>query len=98
MISDKDITKLKNVFATKDELLEVKVDVAVLKTDVAELKLDMADVKYGLGRVLVAVDSLIDKFDDLKIETLAYNQILFRHDHQIRELAHKTHVTLSEPG
>ena len=61
MITDQDITKLKKVFATKDELLSVsdKVDSLEVKVDSLEVKVDALDVK---------VDALVYEVGDLKVE------------------------------
>ena len=109
MITDADITKLKKVFATKDELIGVKSDVAELKTDVAELKTDSRIIQETLIRMEQKMDDFIEfshkkfaileglagKVADLDQENKMGAITLRRHDAQIHELAAATGTTLS---
>ena len=68
MITDTDITKLKKVFATRDELIGVKSDVAELKTDVAGLKVDVAELKTDVAGLKVDVAELKTDVAGLKVD------------------------------
>ncbi|HRN70898.1 MAG TPA: JlpA family lipoprotein adhesin [Candidatus Woesebacteria bacterium] len=81
MITDQDIEKLKQVFATKDDIMDLKQDVSSLKEDVSEIKLEMKEFvkKKDLGDlgatissefniVIDMVGDLHTKFDEQQVE------------------------------
>jgi len=82
MITDKDVTKLKKVFATKDELHDVKTELSIVKETVQAM--------YSL------VDGLTKRFDDFFHEYVAINLKGDRHEKWIKFLAEKTHNNLPE--
>lgn len=109
MITDADITKLKGVFATKDDLkgFATKDDLGrfATKDALAELR---ADMQVGFGEVNEKIDTLATAFSrmentldgivgaiqDLRTENGAGTTHLLRHDRQIEALALATKVTL----
>ena len=71
MITDKDIQKLKQVFSTKDDLVEqlkpIKVDISTLKTDVSTLKTDVSTLKTDVSTIKKDV-SYIRKTTELTLK------------------------------
>lgn len=96
MITDVDVKKLKEVFATKDDLNAVRVDVAILRSDVAGIKADMADVKTMVQKTLTTVTNFAGNIDTLQQENKMGAATLHRHGVQIQELATATGTTLSK--
>lgn len=78
MITDEDIKKLKETFATRDEfngaksdittlksdVVILKSDVSILKTDVAELKVDVAELKIDSKIIQNTLIRMEQKMDD----------------------------------
>src|SRR3989344_3244247 len=103
MITNTDITKLKEVFATKKDLerFATKKDLERFAT-----KEELADVKVELGEVHDKVDVLTEKFstfevkldriveglEEERLENAAGATILNRHSRQIEALARGTKV------
>lgn len=82
MISDRDITRLKEVFATKEDLGDLRVEVGELHD-----KIDtMQETLYAfVGRV-----------SDVEMDNRAGAAYLFRHDRQIQLLAKEMGVSLPD--
>lgn len=80
MISDADITKLKKVFATKEEL--------------ADLKVEVGEVHDKIDSVLIKLDGIAGAVQDLREENSAGVVHLARHDRQIDALAKGTNIAL----
>ena len=102
MITDTDITKLKKVFATKDdlkgfatkdELAELRADMQVGFSDVNE-KIDTLAVAFG--RMENTLDGIAGAIQDLRTENGAGAAHLARHDRQIETLASAAHVALPD--
>lgn len=75
MITDTDITKLKETFATKKDLSDMRKDfkkVFATKEDLAgvrdELKEDIADIHVELGELHDKFDNLAEKFDSFEVK------------------------------
>jgi len=103
MITDADVTKLKEVFATKDELAMVAVDVTELKVESSLLQQTVQRLEQGMERMEGKVDNVLNKLDkftgniaDLDQENRMGAITLRRHDIQIHELAEATSTTISE--
>ncbi|CAN5702868.1 hypothetical protein BH11PAT2_BH11PAT2_05650 [soil metagenome] len=93
MISDQDITKLKTVFATKNELRGVKEDIADLKIEIGEIKDTMEERFTHLD---VKLDKFFGRIDVLDIENAAGSVAQYRHGRHIQALADHIEFTLPE--
>ncbi|MBI4065776.1 hypothetical protein HY412_01100 [Candidatus Kaiserbacteria bacterium] len=98
MITDTDITKLKKVFATKDELFALRTDMNQGFHEVGE-RFEQTDEKIdtiavGVGRIENALDGIFGAIQDLRTENSMGAIHLARHDRQIDALALATHTTL----
>lgn len=80
MISDTDITKLKKVFATKEDLADVKVE--------------LGEVHDKVDTVLIKLDGIVGAIHDLRQENSAGAVHLARHDRQIEALAKGTKISI----
>ena len=76
MITDADITKLKEVFVTKEEFFGVKSDVSDLKIDVSTLKSDVSTLKSD-------VSTLKSDVSDLKVDSSLIQQTLIRMEQKL---------------
>ncbi len=106
MLDDKDINKLKSVFATKSDFknLATKKDLSdsenrmsklfATKKDVEEVKGELKDMKELLQSLLVAADSIAKSIGDLKLEYAAIATQLSRHDRWIKQIAEKVGLNL----
>ncbi|MES2437011.1 MAG: hypothetical protein V4519_03275 [Patescibacteria group bacterium] len=91
MITEQDITKLKDTFVTKDEFYN---ELYPIKNDISNLKEDMITVKENTQQILTILDTIVKKQDEAEIVALKFNQE--RHDRQIKYLADKTGNTLPD--
>jgi predicted nucleic acid-binding Zn-ribbon protein len=91
MITNADVTKLKEVFATKDELSELRADMAV---EFGEVHEKMDTIATAIGRIENTLDDLAGAIQDQRIENGAGMAHLLRHDRQIDALAQTAGVTL----
>jgi|CXWL01.1.fsa_nt_gi methyl-accepting chemotaxis protein len=89
MISDKDITKLKEVFATKEDFSDLRVEFG-------ELKDEMGELHHKVDTVLEKIDYFVGSVTDLKQENAAGAHTTSRHTSQIEALAVHTGLTLPE--
>lgn len=107
MITDADITKLKRVFLTKEEALNLatkndlkayatKEDLADLRVEVGELKerVDIMDTK--LDAIMVTMDAVVGGINDFREDNAAGSVMLCRHERHITHIARETGVTLPE--
>ncbi len=65
MITDRDIEKLKAVFATREDILGMGRDISILKEDVSGLKKDMSGVKTDL----LSTNDRIDRLTTIVVES-----------------------------
>ncbi len=87
MITNADITKLKGVFATKEELADVKVELGEIH--------DKLDTVAGTAaRIENTLDGIAGAIHRLDIENGAGAVHLARHDRQIATLAQHTKIKL----
>ncbi len=109
MITNTDITKLKEVFATKKDLerFATKKDLEryATKKDLAEFKADVK-VEFGeaydkidavaaaVGRIENTLDGVAGAIQDLRTENGASYAHLLRHDRQIEALARETGIKI----
>ncbi len=93
MISDQDITKLKTVFATKEDLADLRLEVGDMK-DYMEERFTHLDVK--LDHLLVTVDDFVGSVRSVQEDNAAGSVAQYRHDRQILALADHVGFTLPE--
>ena len=101
MITDADITKLKKVFATKDnleksaseELAELRADMQIGFSNMNG-KIDALAIAFG--RMENLLDVIAGAIQDLRTENGAGAAHLARHDRQIQVLALATNVALPD--
>ena len=91
MITDADVTKLKDVFATKDELSELRGDVRI---GFGEMNDKIDSIAANLARIENTNDRYSGNIQDLKTENSMGTIHLARHDRQIEALAVATKITL----
>ena len=91
MITDADVTKLKDVFATKDELSELRGDVRI---GFGEMNDKIDSIAATLARIENTNDRYSGNIQDLKTENSMGTIHLARHDRQIEALAVATKITL----
>lgn len=98
MITDADITKLKDVFATKDEFAGLRNDMQQGFREVGTRFEEMDDKIDSIAATLARIENTNDKYSgniqDLKTENSMGSIHLARHDRQIEALALATNVTL----
>lgn len=82
MITDIDVKKLKETFATKEEL--------------AEVRLELGDVKDTVHRIEITLDKVAGAINDLRTENGAGIAHFARHDRQIAALAAHSGIALPE--
>ena len=102
MITNQDITKLKTIFATKQEFKELdeKVDrmasMMATKQELNELKVDVRETKSMVEGIVTSLDNfIIGPFKDMKEDYSAVSVQLDRHDGWIKTLAGKAGVKLA---
>jgi|SRR3989338_646713 len=91
MITDADVVKLKQVFATKDELVELRSEIRVGFGDIGD-KMDA--IATAVARIDTTNDKYSGSIQDLRTENSMGSIHLARHDRQIDALALATHTTL----
>lgn len=67
MLTDKDVQKLKEVFATRDEL----VSIFGTREELQQLQKEVVDFKTAPNSLVDSIDKLVKSMEDLKIEYLA---------------------------
>lgn len=93
MITDTDIIKLKETFATKADMLQGFREVGERFAQTDE-KIDT--IAAAVGRIENALDGISGAIQDLRTENGAGAAHLARHDRQIEALALATNVTLPD--
>ena len=98
MLTDEDITKLKLVLATKEDLSDSQTKLLSLlasKQELQEVKEDVADLKEIVQGIALSNDSLAKSIDTLNVEYAAISSQLTRHDLGIKQIADKVGVALA---
>lgn len=107
MITDRDISKLGTIFATKEDLknfvtkddaekFATKETLADVRVELGELR-ERVDVMDGkIDTILVKMDTFVGTAYELREDSAAGAQILYRHETNIRALADGTGITLPE--
>lgn len=103
MITDKDISKLKETFATKEDLkhFATKEDLANLsntfatKDEFKELKDDVVIIKETTQGLVSSVDKILKKLDEQEYAVLKFNDS--KQDQKLKELAEHTKYTFKTP-
>jgi uncharacterized protein YlxW (UPF0749 family) len=80
MIDDKDIQKMIEVFATKE--------------DIKELRQDVAGLQEAVQSLITSVDKLAKAVDDLRTEYVAITSQMDRHEKWIKQMADKLGIKL----
>lgn len=103
MITNEDVTKLKRVFATKEDLgvVHIKVDALTERVDgltekVADLSVEMSEVHEKMDSMDVKLDKITGMLQDHRQEDAAGTAHLARHDRQIAAPA--THTVAAIPN
>ena len=91
MITNEDVTKLKEVFATKEEMHEGLAD---LRVELGEVHDKIDTVAATVARIENGIDKLCGNIEDLRLENGAGAAHLARHDRQIEVLARETGVVV----
>jgi len=81
MLTDQDIEKLSSVLASKN--------------DVSEIRNEMADLKELVQGIIVSCDSLVNSMSSLKVEYAAISTQLSRHELWIKQIAEKVGIHLA---
>ena len=103
MITTSDINKLKTVFATKDDLLEVKKDIVVIKKDIVGIKKDVVDikkdivgvkkdiigVKNDIRDVISGIHTIIEMVGEEKTKNKEHDDILEQHERRLDKIEDK---------
>ncbi|MBU6321592.1 hypothetical protein KGO04_03600 [Patescibacteria group bacterium] len=90
MITNEDVTKLKEVFATKRESDDLKTTVDGLVEKVGDLSTEVAELTEKVDAVDVKLDKITGMLQDHRQEDAAGAAHLARHDRQIAALAAHT--------
>ena len=105
MITDTDITKLKEVFVTKEELSELRTEMLTgfegvnKRFDEVDKRFEDVDEKIdsvalAVGRIENSLDGIAGAIQDLRTENGASAAHLARHDRQIEALSFTTNTAL----
>jgi hypothetical protein len=99
MITDTDVTKLKKVFATKEDLNDVRKEFTssmgkfATKEDFADLRLEVGELKDRFDIMQNTLDKIVGAIHDLAMEMRAGYSILER---KIYHVAEKTGVIIPD--
>lgn len=105
MITDKDIIKLKAVFATKEDLqqfatkediTDLRLGVGEIKDELGEVKEDVRNVKRDVEEIKNTLHGFAGSLNDLWMENGAAGVAIGRHNRQIEALAQHTGAKLPE--
>jgi len=80
MLTNKDIKKLVEVFATKE--------------DIRDLKQDIAGLREAVQALTISVDKLVKAVEDLRLEYTAIIAQINRHEKWIKQIAEKLGIKL----
>ena len=94
MITNADITKLKGVFASKEELADVKVELGEVHDTLDTMASALDTVARTVVRIENTLDGMTGAIHRLDTENGAGAAHLARHDRQISALAVHAHIQL----
>lgn len=94
MLDDKDIQKLKEVLATKEDIEKISIEVISNKEEIVELKQDVAGLREMLQSLIVSVDKLVKSLGDLREEYLAISFKVDKHEKWFQQIADKLGLKL----
>ena len=83
MLSDKDIDKMMNVFATKDEVRSI-------------VREEMSGMQEVVQKTYEAVEHLVSDKETQKFENAARDAQLSRHDGWIKQISKETDIRLAD--
>ncbi|MCX6743656.1 MAG: hypothetical protein NT116_05510 [Candidatus Parcubacteria bacterium] len=93
MLEDKDIQKLKEVFATKDDISNISRFILDVKDEAAIIKEEMAK-KEDFVQLQTSVDNYAKKANDYFQEMAALNNKINRHENWIQQIANQLKINL----
>ncbi len=107
MLTNNDIQKLSEVFASKHDITELKHDVGELKKDVAQIKVkinhdipemkkDLEGLRESMQILLTGMDGIAKVMGDLRMEYTGMAMQLNRHEKWIKELANRIGIALND--
>jgi uncharacterized coiled-coil DUF342 family protein len=91
MLEDKDIQKLKNVFLTKEEFVEIGKEIFVTKEEFIDFREEMKD---EFSNLYTAIDAYAKKADAYFQEMVMLSHKVDRHEKWIKQLADKLGIKL----
>lgn len=94
MLSKKDLEKLKEVLATKEEINKISVEIIINRDEILNLKQEVAGLRELVQALTVSVDKLVKAVSDLKTEYSVIANQLSRHEKWIQQLAQKLGIKL----
>ena len=93
MLTNQDIKKLGEVFATKND---IKAELIPLHQKVDALQNDVDGLRESIQALSVSIDKLVKSVEDLKQEYSLVVYQLDKHEKWIRQIAEKSGVVLVE--
>jgi len=93
MLDDKDIQKLKETLATKEDLAKI-VTLEEFDRFKTEIKQDINGLRETVQSLAVSVDKLVKSINDLKTEYVAIKNQVSRHEKWMHQLAEKLGIKL----
>ena len=97
MLEDKDIQKLKEELATKEDLENSTTKILSLvatKEEFTELKKGVTGLQEAVQSLITSVDKLVKVVDDLRTEYVSITSQMGRHEKWIQQLADKLGIKL----
>ncbi|MDP2967200.1 MAG: hypothetical protein Q8N87_02200 [bacterium] len=91
MLEDKDIQKLKNVFLTKEEFVEIGKEIFVTKEEFIDFREEMKD---EFSNLYTAIDAYAKKADAYFQEMVMLSHKVDRHEKWIHQIAEKLGIKL----
>jgi hypothetical protein len=91
MITDQDVEKLKETFATKEDLKAL-----ATKEALADLRVEVGEISENVRYLVHTVNGIVGAIQDIREDNAVGAAMLARHDRQIHALAAGTGVAI--PG
>jgi hypothetical protein len=96
MITDQDVEKLKETFATKEDLRELGVKVDGMQEEIGDLRVEVGEIKDRIDGLDNKFDSMIGLLTASMEEYAMGGEHLARHDRQLAALSMATGVALPD--